>query len=32
VRVADRAVLASGGVAIHRSVLSARIFVCSRPA
>jgi hypothetical protein len=28
VRVADQAALAAGGVAIHRSVLSVRFFVC----
>ena len=32
VRVADQAALAAGGVAIHRSVLSVRFSVCSRPA
>src|ERR671917_240322 len=32
VRVADEAVLAAGGVAIHRGVPSVRFFVCSRPA
>ena len=30
-RVADQAALAAGGVAIHRSVLSVRFFVCLLP-